>query len=132
MVASTLRESSGARRQSAAPLEASAERLGSGDSASVAQSSGDEGAVIRSAMVKPGIDPNVPQAISLTGGGVAYTQNFDTLSNTAGSTTNNLLITDWFLTEMGSIREAPIPATPIATAPPAAPIGRSEVFKPAL
>ncbi|HQR35494.1 MAG TPA: ExeM/NucH family extracellular endonuclease [Blastocatellia bacterium] len=33
--------------------------------------------------------------------GSAITQNFDTLSNTAGSTTNNLTITGWFLTESG-------------------------------
>ena len=33
-------------------------------------------------------------AISLTTSGVAYTQNFDTLSNTAGSTTNALNIPD--------------------------------------
>jgi uncharacterized protein len=100
MVASTLREPSAVRRQSAAPLEESAERLGSGE-ASLPQSSGDDGAVIRSAMAKPGIDPNVPQAISLTGGGVAYTQNFDTLSNVAGSTTNPLTIPDWVMNETG-------------------------------
>jgi len=39
------------------------------------------------------------QCVSLTGG--AYTQNFDTLSNTAGSTTNNLTIPGWFMTESG-------------------------------
>ena len=33
--------------------------------------------------------------------GSPYAQNFDTLSNTAGSTTNNLTITGWFLTESG-------------------------------
>ncbi|MBI2512563.1 MAG: PEP-CTERM sorting domain-containing protein [Opitutae bacterium] len=32
---------------------------------------------------------------------VAYTQNFDTLSNTASSTTNSLAITGWSLTESG-------------------------------
>ena len=37
--------------------------------------------------------------ISLTGG--AYTQDFNTLSNTAGSTTNNLTITGWLMTETG-------------------------------
>jgi hypothetical protein len=42
------------------------------------------------------------QCVSLTTTGTAYTQNFDTLSNTAGSTTNNLTITGWFLTESGS------------------------------
>jgi len=41
------------------------------------------------------------QCVSLTTTGAAYTQNFDTLSNTAGSTTNNLTITGWFMTESG-------------------------------
>jgi len=41
------------------------------------------------------------QCVSLTTLGTAYTQNFNTLSNTAGSTTNNLTITGWFLTETG-------------------------------
>ena len=41
------------------------------------------------------------QCVSLTTLGAASTQNFDTLSNTAGSTTNNLTITGWFLTESG-------------------------------
>lgn len=41
------------------------------------------------------------QCVSLTTVGSAATQNFDTLSNTAGSTTNNLTITGWFLTEAG-------------------------------
>ncbi|MBC8009856.1 MAG: PEP-CTERM sorting domain-containing protein [Burkholderiales bacterium] len=41
------------------------------------------------------------QAVSLTTLGGAYTQNFNTLSNTAGSTTNNLTITGWFMTETG-------------------------------
>jgi len=39
--------------------------------------------------------------ISLTSLGTAYTQNFDTLSNTAGSTTNNLTIPGWDMTETG-------------------------------
>jgi hypothetical protein len=39
--------------------------------------------------------------ISLTTLGSAYTQDFDTLSNTAGSTTNNLTINGWFMTETG-------------------------------
>ena len=39
------------------------------------------------------------QNVSLTGG--TYTQDFNTLSNTAGSTTNNLTITGWFMTESG-------------------------------
>lgn len=41
------------------------------------------------------------QCVSLTTPGSAYTQNFDTLSNTSGSTTNNLTITGWFMTESG-------------------------------
>jgi len=41
------------------------------------------------------------QCVSLTTLGSAYTQNFDTLNNTAGSTTNNLTITGWFMTESG-------------------------------
>jgi len=39
--------------------------------------------------------------VSLTSLGTAYTQDFDTLSNTAGSTTNTLAITGWSLTESG-------------------------------
>ena len=34
--------------------------------------------------------------VSLTSLGTAYTQDFDTLSNTAGSTTNTLALTGWF------------------------------------
>jgi uncharacterized protein len=41
------------------------------------------------------------QCVSLTTLGAAATQNFDTLSNTAGSTTNNLTIPGWFMTETG-------------------------------
>ncbi|MEO8670321.1 MAG: ExeM/NucH family extracellular endonuclease [Tahibacter sp.] len=41
------------------------------------------------------------QCVSLTTMGSASTQDFDTLSNVAGSTTNNLTITGWFLTESG-------------------------------
>lgn len=41
------------------------------------------------------------QCVSLTTLGSASTQNFDTLSNTAGATTNNLTITGWFMTESG-------------------------------
>ncbi len=41
------------------------------------------------------------QSISLTTAGTPYTQNFDQLSNTAGSTTNNLTIPGWFLNETG-------------------------------
>src|SRR5258706_8344674 len=40
-------------------------------------------------------------SISLTTLGNAYTQNFDTLSNVAGSTTNTLSITGWEMTESG-------------------------------
>ncbi len=40
-------------------------------------------------------------AVSLTTLGTPYTQNFDTLSNTAGSTTNVLSIPGWGLTETG-------------------------------
>jgi hypothetical protein len=43
----------------------------------------------------------VAQCVSLTAPGTATTQNFDGLSNTAGSTTNNLTVTGWFLTETG-------------------------------
>ena len=39
--------------------------------------------------------------VSLTTLGSAYTQDFDTLSNTAGSMTNNLTITGWAMTEAG-------------------------------
>ena len=45
--------------------------------------------------------PAAGQCVSLTTLGSAATQNFDTLSNTAGSTTNNLTITGWFMTESG-------------------------------
>ena len=45
--------------------------------------------------------PIFGQCVSLTTIGSAYTQNFDTLSNTAASTTNNLTITGWFMTESG-------------------------------
>ncbi|MEO6194398.1 MAG: PEP-CTERM sorting domain-containing protein, partial [Thermoanaerobaculia bacterium] len=47
------------------------------------------------------VSPALAQCVSLTTLGSAATQNFDTLSNTAGSTTNNLTITGWFLTESG-------------------------------
>lgn len=43
--------------------------------------------------------PALAQNASLTGG--TYTQNFDTLSNTAGSTTNTALPTGWQLNESG-------------------------------
>src|SRR5688572_14060467 len=45
--------------------------------------------------------PAAAQCVSLTTLGSPYLQNFDTLSNVAGSTTNNLTITGWFLTEAG-------------------------------
>lgn len=45
--------------------------------------------------------PQGPSCISLTTIGSAYTQNFDTLSNVAGSTTNALTIPGWSLTESG-------------------------------
>ena len=43
--------------------------------------------------------PALAQTIPLSGG--TYSQNFDTLSNTAGSTTNTALPTGWLLTETG-------------------------------
>jgi uncharacterized protein len=45
--------------------------------------------------------PALAQCVSLTTPGVAYTQDFDTLSNVAGSTTNVLTITGWFMAETG-------------------------------
>lgn len=45
--------------------------------------------------------PAGAQCVSLTSVGSAYTQDFNTLSSTAGSTTNTLAITGWFLTESG-------------------------------
>ncbi len=47
------------------------------------------------------VRPAAAQCVSLTTLGSAYTQNFDTLSNVAGSTTNNLTIPGWFMTETG-------------------------------
>ncbi|MCW3086256.1 MAG: hypothetical protein JWP12_3622 [Bacteroidetes bacterium] len=41
------------------------------------------------------------QTVSLTTPGTPYTQNFDALVNTAGSTTNTLTIQGWYLTETG-------------------------------
>ena len=49
----------------------------------------------------PAARPAAAQCVSLTTLGSASTQNFDTLSNTAGSTTNNLTIPGWFMTESG-------------------------------
>ena len=40
--------------------------------------------------------------VNLSTLGTAYTQDFNALSNTANSTTNNLTIDGWFLTESGS------------------------------
>src|SRR6185295_11721052 len=40
-------------------------------------------------------------SVSLTTAGSAVTENFNTLSNTAGSTTNTALPTGWYLTETG-------------------------------
>src|SRR6266568_2589313 len=40
-------------------------------------------------------------SVSLTTIGTAATENFDTLSNTAGSTTNTALPTGWYITETG-------------------------------
>ncbi|HSG40983.1 MAG TPA: hypothetical protein VLE27_15205, partial [Thermoanaerobaculia bacterium] len=45
--------------------------------------------------------PAFSQCVSLTTSGVASSQSFNTLSSTAGSTTNNLTITGWFMTETG-------------------------------
>jgi uncharacterized repeat protein (TIGR01451 family) len=53
------------------------------------------------AVVLLGARSAAAQCVSLTTLGSAYTQNFDTLSNTAGSTTNNLTIPGWFMTETG-------------------------------
>jgi endonuclease G len=40
-------------------------------------------------------------AVSLTAPGTAVTENFDTLANTAGSTTNSALPAGWYITETG-------------------------------
>ncbi len=58
-------------------------------------------ALLLSALLAIAAPRAIAQCVSLTTLGSAYTQNFDTLSNTAGSTTNNLTITGWFLTEGG-------------------------------
>jgi uncharacterized protein len=52
-------------------------------------------------MALPMQNANAAGSISLTALGNPYTQDFDTLSNTAGSTTNNLTINGWYLTESG-------------------------------
>ncbi len=74
------------------------------------------------------------QCVSLTTAGSAYTQNFDTLSNVAGSTTNSLTLTGWFHTESGGgVRDNeqyavdtahPTPVIRIATVPQRVPSGR--------
>lgn len=53
------------------------------------------------AFVALGASPSSAQCVSLASPGAVYSQNFDTLSNTAGSTTNNLTIPGWFMTETG-------------------------------
>jgi uncharacterized protein len=53
------------------------------------------------ALAGVGIQPAHAAPVSLTAIDTAYTQNFDTLSNTAGSTANNLIITGWYMTETG-------------------------------
>jgi len=57
--------------------------------------------VVLLAVVLLGARSAAAQCVSLTTLGSAVTQNFDTLSNTAGSTTNALTIPGWFLTESG-------------------------------
>ncbi len=47
------------------------------------------------------VSPAVAQCVSLTTLGGTYSQDFDTLSNVAGTTTNVLAINGWFLTESG-------------------------------
>lgn len=44
---------------------------------------------------------NITAQVSLTTFGSPYTQDFDMLSNAAGSTTNSLVIPGWFMTETG-------------------------------
>ncbi len=52
------------------------------------------------------IAPALMAQASLNQLGVAYTQNFNSLSSTSGTTTNTLAITGWFLTETGgSLRD---------------------------
>jgi hypothetical protein len=48
-----------------------------------------------------GVDAAWAQSVSFTTLGSAYTQNFDALANVAGSTTNDLTIPGWFMTESG-------------------------------
>lgn len=62
-------------------------------------------APLRAEIVDPTFAPQPPSAgvgtISLTTAGVAVAENFDSLSNTAGSTTNTALPIGWFTTETG-------------------------------
>lgn len=58
-------------------------------------------ALLAMALTVLGALPASSQCVSLTTLGSAATQSFNTLSNTAGSTTNNLTLTGWFLTETG-------------------------------
>jgi len=58
-------------------------------------------AVAVSIALAAGSSPAWAQCVTLTTPGSASTQDFNTLSSTAGSTTNNLTITGWYLTESG-------------------------------
>jgi predicted extracellular nuclease len=53
-------------------------------------------------LVQPAPQLNGSGTISLATAGVAVTQNFDTLSNTAGSTTNVLGLAGWYFDESGN------------------------------
>lgn len=74
-------------------------------------------------------------AVSLTTIGSPAAENFDTLSNTAGSTTNTTLPAGWYITETGGVPETTsstqltpavaLPATFIVTARPVVPSVRS-------
>lgn len=64
---------------------------------------GANGAASQSSLMEPSVQTQAAlDAISLTASGVAYTQNFDSLSSTAGSTTNTLNIRGFFLSESGT------------------------------
>ncbi|HEV2882078.1 MAG TPA: Ig-like domain-containing protein [Pyrinomonadaceae bacterium] len=52
-------------------------------------------------LVSPASADTGTGTVSLTTTGTAVTQNFDTLANTAGSTTNTTLPTGWYITEAG-------------------------------
>lgn len=72
-----------------------------------------DGAEDLAILTKPTEAPSIPQAaqsgsgvISLTSTGTAFTQDFNTLSNTAGSTTNTAIPTGWyFLESLGGARD---------------------------